>query len=133
MTAALARHSKAKTKLRELQELMLPLKAEVGVVSSSEMRLSRYLPRKPTFTSSERYLVGFWKKYLKWEEGGPLTASDEIATALDTPAISHSQTGDLALRSNGALTPEERNGFANCVYAAYKKAVERMRFFPEIW
>ncbi|THV01666.1 Suf-domain-containing protein [Dendrothele bispora CBS 962.96] len=63
-----------------------------------------YLPTLPTFTPSERQLVGKWKAYLKWEESDPL-GLQETETALLHSRISR----------------------------AYQKAVVQMRYFPEIW
>ena len=62
------------------------------------------LPRVPTFSQSERALVGAWKAYLKWEENNPL---------------------ELDEKDKGALIQR--------VQAVYRKAVIRMRYFAEIW
>ena len=62
------------------------------------------LPRVPTFSQSERALVGAWKAYLKWEESNPLELEDKDRTVL-----------------------------VQRVQAVYRKAVIRMRYFAEIW
>lgn len=62
------------------------------------------LPTVPTFDASERALVGKWKAYLKWEEANPLLLEDK-----DKPT--------LIAR----------------IQMAYRKAIIRMRYYPEIW
>ena len=63
-----------------------------------------WLPTLPTFNQGERALVGQWKTYLKYEEGNPLEIEEKDRTTLITR-----------------------------VQGVYKKALIRMRFFPEIW
>ncbi|KAJ6615526.1 hypothetical protein B0H10DRAFT_2040864 [Mycena sp. CBHHK59/15] len=63
-----------------------------------------FLPSLPTFSPLERNLVGRWKAYLKWEEGNPLEIDDK-----DRPAL------------------------ISRVQGVYRKAVIRMRYYPEIW
>ncbi len=63
-----------------------------------------FLPSLPSFDPAERSTVGKWKGYLKWEESNPLEIEDK-----DKPL--------LILR----------------VQTVYRKAVIRMRYFPEIW
>lgn len=63
-----------------------------------------YLPAQPKFDANERSLVGKWKTYLKWEESNPLEIEEKDKQTLIT-------------RLQGV----------------YRKAVIRMRFFPEIW
>ncbi|KAJ7083098.1 Suf-domain-containing protein [Mycena belliarum] len=63
-----------------------------------------WLPALPTFSPQERPLIGRWKAYLKWEEGNPLE-------------IEEKDRGSLILR----------------VQMAYRKAMLRMRYYPEIW
>jgi len=63
-----------------------------------------YLPPVPTFDAAERALVGKWKAYLKWEESNPLLLEDK-----DKPI--------LIAR----------------IQMAYRKAIVRMRYYPEIW
>lgn len=65
---------------------------------------SLVLSRVPTFTQSERALVGAWKAYLKWEENNPLELEDKDKVVL-----------------------------IQRVQAVYRKAVIRMRYFAEIW
>jgi len=62
------------------------------------------LPRVPTFSQSERALVGAWKAYLKWEENNPLE-----------------------------LDEKDKSVLIQRVQAVYRKAVIRMRYFAEIW
>ncbi|TCD68366.1 mRNA 3'-end-processing protein rna14 [Steccherinum ochraceum] len=62
------------------------------------------LPMPPTFTSGEKQLMTKWRQYLKWEESNPLEFSDK-----------------------------ERARLHARVQAAYRKAVVRMRYYPEIW
>ncbi|KAF7288478.1 CFIA complex component [Mycena chlorophos] len=62
------------------------------------------LPSPPTFTPAERQLVGRWKAYLKWEESNPLEIEDKDKAILITR-----------------------------VQLVYRKALVRMRYFPEIW
>ncbi|KAF7331026.1 mRNA 3'-end-processing protein RNA14 [Mycena venus] len=63
-----------------------------------------FLPALPTFSSQERQLIGRWKAYLKWEEGNPLEIEDK-----------------------------DRSIFTSRVEKVYRKAVIRMRYYPEIW
>ncbi|KAJ7020973.1 hypothetical protein C8F04DRAFT_973367 [Mycena alexandri] len=65
---------------------------------------SIFLPAPATFSEQERQLVGRWKVYLRWEEGNPLGIPDQ----------------DSAL-------------FISRVQMAYRKAVIRMRYYPEVW
>ena len=53
---------------------------------------------------SDKSLVGRWRMYLKWEEGNPLEIDEKDYNLLH-------------LR----------------VQSIYRKALVRMRFFPEIW
>jgi len=62
------------------------------------------LPRVPTFSQSERALVGAWKAYLKWEENNPLELDEKDKVVL-----------------------------IQRVQAVYRKSVIRMRYFAEIW
>ncbi|KAF7313321.1 CFIA complex component [Mycena chlorophos] len=62
------------------------------------------LPSPPTFTPAERHLVGRWKAYLKWEESNPLEIEDKDKAILITR-----------------------------VQLMYRKALVRMRYYPEIW
>lgn len=71
---------------------------------ASSDRPAIYLPPLPTFNAAERALVGAWKNYIKWEESNPLEIEDK-----DKPT--------LVTRIQGV----------------YRKAVIRMRFYPEIW
>ena len=63
-----------------------------------------YLPSLPTFSPSERGLVGKWKSYLKWEESNPLGLDEQNISALN-----------LRIRM------------------AYRKAVMSMPYHTEIW
>lgn len=63
-----------------------------------------FLPSMPSFSISERQLVGKWKAYLKWEESNPLM-------------IEEKDKKDLHSR----------------IQLVYRKALVRMRFYPEIW
>ena len=67
-------------------------------------RTAIYLPRAPTFTSPDKALVGRWRKYLKWEESNPLETEDKDKSQL------HAR-----------------------IQSVYRKAIVRMRYFPEIW
>lgn len=58
----------------------------------------------PTFSPEDRALIGRWKGLLKWEQENPLN-----------------------------LKADERPTLISRVEAAYRKAVTRMRFYPEIW
>ncbi|KAJ7177722.1 hypothetical protein C8R46DRAFT_888145 [Mycena filopes] len=62
------------------------------------------LPAPATFSGQELELIGRWKEYLKWEEGNPL-------------AIQEKDNDLLLLR----------------IRMAYRKAVIRMRYYPEFW
>ncbi|KAJ6544221.1 hypothetical protein B0H19DRAFT_1076360 [Mycena capillaripes] len=62
------------------------------------------LPAPATFSGQERQLIGRWKAYLKWEEGNPLELEDK-----------------------------DRAIFIGRVEKVYRKAVIRMRYYPEIW
>ncbi|KIY44838.1 TPR-like protein [Fistulina hepatica ATCC 64428] len=63
-----------------------------------------FLPTPPVFNEADRTLIGRWKNYLKWEEKNPLEIEDKDKAQLIT-------------RLQGV----------------YRRAVIRMRFFPEIW
>ncbi|KAK7053797.1 mRNA 3'-end-processing protein RNA14 [Favolaschia claudopus] len=63
-----------------------------------------FLPAPPTFSPQERQLIGRWKSYLKWEEGNPLELEEKDRATL-VARVGH----------------------------AYRKAVIRMRYYPEIW
>ena len=62
------------------------------------------LPRVPTFAPGEKALVARWRAYLKWEETNPLEIEDKDIAQL------HSR-----------------------LQSVYRKAIVRMRFYPEIW
>ncbi|KAJ3999710.1 hypothetical protein F5050DRAFT_880660 [Lentinula boryana] len=76
--------------------------AEAPLTTNSKLELS--LPTVPSFSISERQLVGKWKAYLKWEESNPLV-------------IEEKDKKDLHSR----------------IQLVYRKALVRMRFYPEIW
>lgn len=63
-----------------------------------------WLPRPPTFNPSERALVGAWKQYMRWEESDPLELQSHNSRLLITR-----------------------------IRGVYRKALLRMRFFPEFW
>jgi cleavage stimulation factor subunit 3 len=63
-----------------------------------------FLPSPPTFSAQERPLIGRWKTYLKWEEGNPLEMDDKDRIHLNAR-----------------------------IQMVYRKAVTRMRYYPEIW
>ncbi|PBK93800.1 Suf-domain-containing protein [Armillaria gallica] len=63
-----------------------------------------FLPSLPSFNLAERSMVGKWKAYMKWEESNPLEIEDKDKHL-------------LILR----------------VRYVHRKAVIRMRYFPEIW
>jgi cleavage stimulation factor subunit 3 len=63
-----------------------------------------FLPAPATFSSQERQLIGRWKAYLKWEEGNPLEIEEK-----------------------------DRPDFLVRVEKAYRKALIRLRYYPEIW
>ncbi|KAJ7033322.1 Suf-domain-containing protein [Mycena alexandri] len=63
-----------------------------------------FLPAPATFSEPERQLVGQWKVYLRWEEGNPLGIPDQHSALLTSR-----------------------------IQMAYRKAVIRMRYYPEIW
>ncbi|KAF5390357.1 hypothetical protein D9757_002906 [Collybiopsis confluens] len=62
------------------------------------------LPVVPTFSIAERQLVGKWKAYLKWEESNPLMIEEK-----------------------------DKKDLHNRIQLVYRKALVRMRFYPEIW
>ncbi|EKM58947.1 uncharacterized protein PHACADRAFT_249079 [Phanerochaete carnosa HHB-10118-sp] len=70
----------------------------------SKHRSSIWLPRVPTFAAGEKALVARWRAYLKWEESNPLEIEEKDKAQL------HSR-----------------------LQSVYRKAVVRMRFYPEIW
>lgn len=67
-------------------------------------RAAIWLPRPPTFNGGDKALVGRWRMYLKWEEGNPLEIEEK-----------------------------DRNSLHLRVQSVYRKALVRMRYFPEIW
>ncbi|KAJ3774932.1 Suf-domain-containing protein [Lentinula raphanica] len=76
--------------------------SEAPLAANSKPELS--LPSVPTFTLSERQLVGKWKAYLKWEESNPLMIEEK-----------------------------DKKDLHNRIQLVYRKALVRMRFYPEIW
>ncbi|TRM68704.1 hypothetical protein BD626DRAFT_394151 [Schizophyllum amplum] len=62
------------------------------------------LPMPPTFNNSDLSLIGRWRSYLKWEEKNPLEIEDK-----------------------------DRAVLVSRIQAVYRKAVIRMRYYPEIW
>ena len=62
------------------------------------------LPSLPKFDAADRSLVGKWKTYLKWEESNPLEIEDK-----------------------------DKETLIRRIQGVYRKAVIRMRFYPEIW
>ncbi|KAJ7439159.1 hypothetical protein B0H11DRAFT_1623685, partial [Mycena galericulata] len=56
------------------------------------------------FSTRSCHLVGRWKAYVKWEEGNPLEFEEK-----------------------------DRHTFISRVEKVYRKAVVRMRYYPEIW
>ncbi|KAJ7633778.1 Suf-domain-containing protein [Mycena polygramma] len=63
-----------------------------------------FLPSPATYSPQERQLLRRWKMYLKWEAGNPLQIEDK-----------------------------DRNVLVARIEKAYRKAVIRMRYYPEIW
>ncbi|KAJ6463707.1 Suf-domain-containing protein [Mycena vitilis] len=63
-----------------------------------------FLPSPATYSPQERQLLRRWKMYLKWEAGNPLQIED---------------------KDRGVLVAR--------IEKAYRKAVIRMRYYPEIW
>ncbi|KAH0586846.1 mRNA 3'-end-processing protein RNA14 [Termitomyces sp. J132] len=72
--------------------------------SVSSTRPELVLPALPTFNTSERTLVGKWKSYLKWEETNPLM-----------------------------LEEKDKSVLVSRIQSIYRKALIRMRYYPEIW
>ena len=70
----------------------------------SRYKTSIWLPRVPTFTRAEKATQACWRTYLRWEENNPLK--------IDAPGKQQLQ---------------------NILQSAYRKALVRMRFYPEIW
>lgn len=76
-----------------------------AVLPERHLRPSQiWLPHRPTFDTSDRALVGAWKGYVRWEESNPLAVEDK-----------------------------DKEVIAARVDSVYRKALVRMRFFPEIW
>ncbi|KAL4253804.1 mRNA 3'-end-processing protein RNA14 [Abortiporus biennis] len=98
-----ASHMQARTVLHTLQQEHLSFLFPPPPPAKAG-RPAIWLPRPPTFNSGDRALVGRWRKYLKWEEGNPLAIDEKDKTQLHTR-----------------------------IQSVYRKAVVRMRFFPEIW
>ena len=63
-----------------------------------------WLPVQPKFDVSDRALVCAWKGYLRWEESNPLE-----------------------------LEEKDKHVLASRIRAVYRKALVRMRYYPEIW
>ncbi|KAJ4465788.1 hypothetical protein C8J55DRAFT_538496 [Lentinula edodes] len=95
-------YTQARSVGRDLANHLDALYLEVPLTANSKLEIS--LPTVPSFTISERQLVGKWKNYLKWEESNPLKIEEERKTDFHTR-----------------------------IQIAYKKAFVRMRFYPEIW
>ncbi|KAJ8094995.1 mRNA 3'-end-processing protein rna14 [Marasmius tenuissimus] len=93
----------AKSVLRELIKHTNSLYPSATPLRSGEIP-DLFLPMKPSFSAQERQMVGKWKAYLKWEEGNPL---------------------ELEAKDKGTLISR--------VQSAYRKAIIKMRFYPEIW
>ncbi|KAK7438024.1 mRNA 3'-end-processing protein rna14 [Stygiomarasmius scandens] len=98
-------YMQARTVLRELNKQTPHLfpPATAGVPAQGQLP-DHHLPTPPNFTMSERQHVGRWKAYLKWEESNPLMMEEKDKSTLQSR-----------------------------ISLVYKKAVVRMRFFPEIW
>lgn len=132
-------HMTAKTKLRELRKLLLPISSQPHSSSSASTSPSKIpldLPQKPSFSSSDRSLVGSWKAYLKWEEGNPLELGE--GSTPSSNAAGSNQAGGGASSNTAALEKErekerERATFISRVQGVYRKAAGKMRFFAEIW
>ncbi|KAJ7476939.1 Suf-domain-containing protein [Mycena galericulata] len=63
-----------------------------------------FIPALPTFSPQERPFIGRWKAYLRWEESNPL---------------------EIEEKDRGTLNSR--------IQMVYRKAVIRMRYYPEIW
>lgn len=96
-------HMQARTTLRQLINQTASLYPAIPSPTVPG-RPELVLPTLPTFNGAERALVGKWKAYLKWEESNPLEIEDKDKSVL----ISRIQ-------------------------GVYRKAVIRMRYYPEIW
>lgn len=96
-------HMQARQVLRKLQQHLRPLFPPPPSTNASG-RAYIYLPPIPTFNPAERWQVGAWKSYLRWEERNPLEIEDK-----------------------------DKNVLIGRVHSVYRKAVIRMRFFSEIW
>ncbi|KAG6856078.1 hypothetical protein H0H87_007608, partial [Tephrocybe sp. NHM501043] len=95
-------HMQARTTFRQLTNHVTSLYPPP--VSAPINRPELLLPALPTFTASERTLVGRWKAYLKWEESNPLE-----------------------------LEEKDKSVLLGRIQSVYRKAVIRMRYYTEIW
>ncbi|THU98597.1 Suf-domain-containing protein [Dendrothele bispora CBS 962.96] len=98
-------YMQARAVLRELNKHTPHLFPPASATSPQPGQLfDHHLPTPPSFTMSERQHVGRWKAYLKYEESNPLMMEEKDKANL------HSR-----------------------ISLVYRKAVVRMRYFPEIW
>lgn len=90
----------------QARSVLRQLQKRIGAITppNPSPLLPIWLPDRPKFDAADRALVGAWKAYLRWEETNPLELEDK-----DQPV--------LLARIRGI----------------YRKALVRMRFFPEIW
>ncbi|KAL1702972.1 hypothetical protein EV121DRAFT_261552 [Schizophyllum commune] len=75
-----------------------------GLFPHSTSREDMTLPMPPTFSNADLSLIGRWRAYLKWEMDNPLEIEEKDRTTLIAR-----------------------------IQAVYRKAVIRMRYYPEIW
>lgn len=107
-----ARYVKACELLESLRRKLSPLAHSSDVRPGKRFVPTLDLPAKPSFCDRDRALVGAWKDYLRWEEGNPIEYG----------------SGTVLLSST-----EAREQLFRRVHLAYKSAVVRMCFYPEIW
>jgi cleavage stimulation factor subunit 3 len=102
-------HTQARQVLRELKnnymkDLQLPPPVPPSIIGQANAGGPLYLPSRPRYDSEELQLIRKWKDYLRYEEGNPLVIEDK-----------------------------DKNIFISRVTGVYRKAVIRMRYYPEIW
>lgn len=97
-------YMQARTVLRQLTKHMSTLYPATTASSHPNSPNRLNLPALPTFAPAERNMVLAWKNYLKWEETNPLEVDEK-----------------------------DKDVLVQRIIGAYRKALIRVRFFPEIW
>lgn len=102
-------HTQARQVLRELKtnymkDLKLPPPSPPIIIGQAFTDGPKFLPSVPRFDQDDLTLVAKWKAFLRYEESNPLMIEEK-----------------------------DKNVLHGRMLGVYRKAVIRMRFFPEFW